>query len=73
MEFEIRVIKLPDSVLHLDKALMVLGTKRIFYRNELISKEEIEGFEGIEISCGGNTTVNIICLGDNELIVNRSK
>ncbi len=24
------------------------------------------------VTCGGETTANIICLGDNELIVNRS-
>ena len=72
MQFEVRVIELPDTVLHLDKALMVLGTKQVLYCRELISKEKIEGFEGIGISCGGNTTANIICLGDNELIVNRS-
>ena len=72
MEYEIRVIKLPETILHLDKALMVLGGKQILYCKELISKEQIEGFEGIGISCGGDTTANIICLGDNELIINCS-
>ncbi len=37
MEYEIRVIVLPDTVLHLDKALMVLGPKQLLYCKELIS------------------------------------
>jgi len=72
MGYQIRVIILPDTILHLDKALMVLGPKQVLYCRELIAKEKIESFEGIGISCGGDTTANIICLGDKELIVNRS-
>ena len=72
MGYEIRVIELPDTILHLDKALMVLGPKQVLYCKELISKKDIEGFEGIEITCGGDATANIICLGYKELIVNRS-
>lgn len=72
MGYEIRVIDLPETILHLDKALMVLGAKQVLYCNELISPHDIRGFDGIEISCGENTTANIICLGNEEVIVNRS-
>ena len=72
MGYEIRVIGLPDTILHLDKALMVLGSKQVLYCKELIAEKDIEGFEGVGFSCGGNTTANIICLGDQELIINRS-
>jgi len=72
MGYEIRVIALPDTILHLDKALMVLGPKQVLYCRELISEEKIEGFEGIGFSCGGDTTANIICLGDRQLIVHSS-
>jgi len=72
MDYEIRVIKLPDTVLHLDKALMVLDEKRILFCKELISENDLVGFEGIGISCAENTTANIISLGDNEFIVNRT-
>ncbi len=71
MGYEIRVIVLPDTILHLDKALMVLGSKQVLYCKELVTEKEIEGFEGLSISCGGDTTANIICLGDQELIINR--
>ncbi len=72
MGYEMRIIELPDTILHLDKALMVLGPKQVLYCRELVPKEKIKDFEGIGISCGGDTTANIICLGDKELIVNRS-
>jgi N-dimethylarginine dimethylaminohydrolase len=51
---------------------MVLGPRQLLFCRELISEEEIEGFDGIGFSCGGDTTANIICLGDRELIVNCS-
>ena len=72
MGYEIRIIELPDTILHLDKALMVLGPKQVLYCMEIVPKEKIKDFEKIGISCGGDTTANIICLGDKELIVNRS-
>jgi len=72
MGYEIQVIKLPDTILHLDKVLMVLGTEQILYCQEFVSKENIKNFKGIGISCGGNTTANIICLGEKELIINSS-
>ena len=72
MGYEMRVIELPDTILHLDKALMVLGPRQVLYCRELVPEEKIEGFDGIGFSCGGDTTANIICLGDRELIVNRS-
>ena len=72
MGYEIRVIMLPDTILHLDKVLMVLGSKRLLYCDKMVTETEIANFEGISISCEGNTTANIICLGDRELIINRS-
>ena len=66
------MIELPETILHLDKALMMLGSKQVLYCKELISKEDIEGFSSIEIPCGNNTTANIICLGNKELIINCS-
>jgi dimethylargininase len=70
MGYEVRAIKLPDTILHLDKVLMTLDSERILFCKELISSKDISGFEGVEIPCGGNTTANIICLGDKEFIVN---
>ncbi len=72
MGYEIRVIDLPDTILHLDKALMALGPRQVLYCRDLVSEQDIDGFSGIGIPCGGDMTANIICLGDKELIVNRS-
>jgi len=72
MNYEVRTIFLPDSILHLDKAMMVVGPNRILYCGELIPDEGLKGFDAIEISCDGLTTANIICLGDKEVIVERS-
>ena len=72
MSYEVRAIQLPDSILHLDKAMMVVGPDRILYCGELIPDNSLKGFDVIEVSCEGFTTANIICLGENELIVERS-
>jgi dimethylargininase len=71
MGYEIRVINLPETILHLDKALMVLGEKQVLYCSELVAPDDIRGFDGIEIPCSENTTANIICLGNKQVIVNR--
>ncbi len=72
MGFEIRVINLPDYVLHLDKALMTLGSNKILYCKKQVKNEIMSGFEGIAIETDGDVTANIICLGDNEVIINAS-
>jgi dimethylargininase len=72
MGYEVRVIRLPETILHLDKAIMVLGTRQVLYCNALISKQDIKGFNGLAIPCRGDTTANIICLGNKQVIVNRS-
>ena len=72
MEYEVRVLPLPHSVLHLDKALMLLGPERAIYCRGLIPEDSLTGFETIEILCGGSATANIICLGPDEVIVGGS-
>ncbi len=72
MNYEVRVIDLPDSILHLDKAMMVVGPDRILYCAKLIPDDKLKAFDTIEISCDGPISANIICLGNNEVIVERS-
>ena len=72
MGYEIRVIEIPETILHLDKILMVLGSGKLLYCSEFVSERDIAGYYGIDVHCGGEITANIICLGDGELIVNRS-
>jgi dimethylargininase len=72
MDYEVRVIPLPGSILHLDKALMLVGPDRAIYCRGLIPKASLTGFDIIEVVCAGGTTANVICLGGNEVIVERS-
>ena len=72
MGHEVRVIPLPDSILHLDKAMMLVGPDRAIYCRGLIPDASLGGFDMIEVVCAGGTTANVICLGENEVIVERS-
>jgi dimethylargininase len=72
MGCEIRVVPLPDSILHLDKAMMLVGPERVIYCRGLVPEDSLRGFETIGILCGGPTTANVICLGENEVIVERA-
>jgi dimethylargininase len=72
MDYEMRVIPLPDSILHLDKALMLVGPDQAIYCRDLIAEDSIGWFDAVEIRYGGPTTANIICLGENEVIVEQS-
>jgi dimethylargininase len=72
MGYEVRVVRLPESVLHLDKAMMLVGPHRAIYCRGLIPEDTLRGFEAIEILCAEATTANVICLGEDEVIVERS-
>ena len=70
MEYEVRVVSLPDRYLHLDKVMMVVGPERIICFPELFPGGFFEGFELINIPAQGSNTANVICLGENEIIAN---
>jgi len=72
MGYEVRAIRLPDSILHLDKALMLVGPEGVIYCRDLIAEDSLRGFHTVEIRYGGPSTANIICLGENEVIVEQS-
>ena len=69
MGYEVRVIPLPDTILHLDKVLMPVNQEKLIVCSNLVPKFSLEGFDTININFDGMTTANIICLGDEELIV----
>jgi dimethylargininase len=72
MDYEVRVIPLPDSILHLDKVLMFVGPDRAIYCRNLLAEDSLREFDIVEIRYGGSTTANIICLGENEVVVEQS-
>ena len=72
MDFEIRIIPLPCTILHLDKAMMMTGPESIIYCRELLAPELLEGFDITVLSCYESATANIICLGPTECLVDRA-
>ena len=69
MGYEVRVIPLPDTILHLDKVLMPVDPGKLIVCGNIVPKSSLEGFGVININFDGTTTANIICLGGGELIV----
>jgi dimethylargininase len=72
LDYEVRAVPLPDSILHLDKAMMLVGPHRAVYCGGLIPQDSLTGLDMIEVVCGASVTANIICLGENEVIAERS-
>jgi dimethylargininase len=70
MGYEMRVVSLPDEILHLDKVMMVVGPERIVCLPEFFPDGFFAGFDTIEIPRRGDNTANVICLGENEIIAN---
>ena len=72
MGYEVRVIQLPDSILHLDKVLLTTGAETLLFCADFVDEDGLGGFETIAIPYGPTSTANVVNLGDDELIVNRS-
>jgi len=69
MGYEIRIIPMPCTILHLDKAMMMTGPDIILYCRELMAPELLAGFDLTVLSCYEYATANIICLGPDECLV----
>jgi dimethylargininase len=67
MNYEVRVAKLPDSYLHLDQVIGILGPERLIYCKDVFLDDFFYGIDAIEISCK-DFNVNFICLGENDII-----
>jgi dimethylargininase len=72
MGYEIRTVSLPDLVLHLDKVLMPVGDDRLLVCTDIVDRDILRGFDIIGINFSDNSTANLICLGDGELIVDNT-
>ena len=69
MGYAIRIIPMPCTILHLDKAMMMTGPDSILYCRELMAPELLAGFDLTVLSCYESATANIICLGPGECLV----
>jgi dimethylargininase len=69
MGFDVRVIPMPCTILHLDKAMMMTGPASIIYCRELMAPELLAGYDLTVLSCYEYATANIICLGPADCLV----
>ncbi|MFC2163737.1 dimethylarginine dimethylaminohydrolase family protein [Acidobacteriota bacterium] len=67
MNYEVRVTDIPDSYLHLDQTIGVLGPERLIHCSAMFPDELFKGFEAIPFSCG-EFNVNFISLGANTIL-----
>jgi len=68
MGVEVRVVRLPESYLHLDQAVGVLGPDRLMVCRNIFDEGLFRGYRTILMPCQGHN-VNFICLGPDETIV----
>jgi dimethylargininase len=69
MGYEVRVIILPASHLHIGGAMSLVGPKAVLCCRGLFPSGFFSGFETISISCSHFVSGNVICLGNREVIV----
>jgi len=69
MSYEVRVVPVPDTILHLDKVMMMTGPGSLVYCREHVAADLLAGFETTALTCRESATANIICLGPAECLV----
>ena len=72
MAYEIRIVQLPPTILHLDKVLLPVRPGQLLVSRNVVNHSSLSGFDCIDIEFSGPTMSNIICLGDGEIIVGAS-
>jgi len=72
MNYEIRVINLPEHHLHIGGAMTMIGPENILCCKNVFPKDFFKGFEVTEIECVSSITSNVIYLGNQEIILDHS-
>jgi dimethylargininase len=73
MNYEIRTVKVQPPHLHLGGAMSVVGPQQILCCRDMFPNDFFKGFDTVDMSCGGISNGNVICLGDNEMIANAAE
>jgi dimethylargininase len=68
MGVEVRVVRLPESYLHLDQTVGVLGPDKLMVCRNVFDKELFRGYRTVLMPCQRHN-VNFICLAPDEIIV----
>jgi dimethylargininase len=72
MGYETIEVPLPDSILHLDKVLMPVNSQKLIVCKNIVPETLLGDLEFLPIEFNDFSTSNIICLGDNNVIVGDS-
>ncbi|MDH7511664.1 MAG: arginine deiminase family protein [Clostridiales bacterium] len=71
MGYEVRVIILAPPYLHIGGAMSLIGPKAVLCCRGIFPRSFFSGFETLSISSGRLASCNVICLGNNEVIVEK--
>jgi dimethylargininase len=72
MNYEIRMATVPSPYLHLGGAMSILGRQRVLCCEGIFPHGFFNGFETVEVPGGSFIGGNVIYLGNNEVIADRS-
>ncbi len=70
MDYEVRIHRMDFRYLHLGGAMSMIGARRVLCCHGVFPVGFFEGFDMVEVFHRGPSTGNVICLGENEVIVN---
>jgi len=71
MGYEVRILILPPPHLHIGGAMSLVGPKTVLCCRGFFPRGFFSGFETIPISCSYSVSSNVICLGNEEVIVEK--
>ncbi|MFZ2900116.1 MAG: arginine deiminase family protein [Saprospiraceae bacterium] len=72
MGYKVRVAEIPDRFLHIGGAMSMLGPHRVLCCENVFPKNFFEGFETVEVPDHAFSCANVICLGEGEVVAERS-
>lgn len=70
-DYEVRYVKIPDTYLHLDQVMGILGPEKVICCSGLFPQDFFNGFDVIEAPCE-DYNLNFICIGKDEIIIPES-
>jgi N-dimethylarginine dimethylaminohydrolase len=73
MDYEIRTTAVKHPHLHLGGAMSAVGPGQVLCCRDMFPGDFFNGFDTIDISCREPANGNVICLADNEVIVNAAE
>ena len=73
MEYEVRVVPVRSTSLHIGGLMSVIGPNRILHCQGAFPDQFLDGFDTIEIPGRGPSHGNVICLRENEVIANSAE